>query len=93
VQNAPHLLQQRTRSGLAHAQALANGGEDEDRIVKGRQVDEGDAVAELAAGQTGGFDRQPGLANAAGADQRDQVRLRLAQQVHDGRQVALPADQ
>ena len=62
--------------------------QDERGIAEVGQLDEAGAVGELVAHLVGNVERQAGLADAAGAGQRDERHVPAVEQGADGRGVA-----
>jgi hypothetical protein len=61
--------------------------------VNGGEVDEPSAVRELAGDLARDLDRKTRLADAAGADDRDDTRLRLQQQPPHAREIEVAPDE
>ena len=88
------LLEQLARAAparLGQAQAPGDGGRHQPLVAQRGQVDERHPVGVALGQPSGGGQRQPRLAAAAHARQRDQPRL--GQQVRDRRQLRLPPDE
>src|SRR5688500_2116942 len=56
------------------------------------QVDEGDPVGEIRPDAARNLDRESRLANSAGAEQRDELDIILAQQLAHGRDLTVTPD-
>ena len=68
-------LQQRPTRLLAHAHGLCSLGDDQRAIAQGRQIEKPDAIGILGHQLGGHLQAQPGLAQAAHAQQREQSGL------------------
>ena len=78
---------------LAHAQHVGDGLWHECRIGERGQRDEAGAVREIGGARGGKGKGEAGLADAAGAGQRQQTHVVAAQQRGGGSKFALAADQ
>ena len=78
---------------LAQAERLRDRRHDELRLADRRELDEGRAVREPLAHAGGELEREPGLAGAAGADQRQQAHVVAREQLAGLGELALAPDE
>ena len=92
-QRGGELLRRRPVGEFAQVQGVGDRRDDEVGIADRREGDEDRAVGEVRLQFGRHFDRQARLADPAGTGQRDEPDLGASQQVADGRELPLPADQ
>jgi hypothetical protein len=91
-QRAQRILD-RSPARLPHVAGAGDRHGDQGGVVDRSEVDEPDAVRVHGGHVLGDAARQAGLADAARPGQRDQADAGAAQEVGDGRDLALPADE
>ena len=84
-------LLERRFAFFAQAEALGDHRQGDDRVAGEGQGDEGDTAREVGPEQAGQLQRQPGLADAAGAGQGDETHILAAQQIPDRGQLGVAA--
>jgi hypothetical protein len=94
------LAQKRPQTGLRRltaegnqAQRLGDGREDELRLADGGERNKANTVGEAVRYVSGDLEGEAGLADAAGAGQRDEPDIVLFQKTVDGRHLRLTSDQ
>jgi hypothetical protein len=84
---------QRLYADVAQPEAPRDGGQDEVGVADRGEVDEDDPIGEVGRDLGGNGDRQPRLADAAGAGQGQQADGGIAHQGDDGGHFPIPGDQ